>query len=282
MAWVRAWVLLVVSNLLLSAVAVVCLYIVTVVLSLCCAMTAERFPWWTLAAVFFLVGVSVSLLSWLLVPRIVRRMLFLQPLASSGRAALAGQIVAELSLRLGLPAPRIYQFPSPVPNALVLGTSRHSAFFLLSSTLLERTSDAELRAILAHEMGHIYSGDMVGMQLLQSVIILIALLSMRQPRSSAERKRAEPLRVLLRALFFFLSLPPLSGFLRRREIAADRFAAEQVGGAGMISALRNYAITPCNVSDPLASISPFSVKQDVFFGRASLEERIAALQKERI
>jgi heat shock protein HtpX len=73
--------------------------------------------------------------------------------------ALLWRLVENLSIREGLPMPRLYLIFDPTPNALAAGTSPDRALIAVTSGLLDLLDKAELEAVLAHEIGHIKNYD---------------------------------------------------------------------------------------------------------------------------
>ncbi|MGD9209377.1 MAG: zinc metalloprotease HtpX [Desulfobacteraceae bacterium] len=68
-------------------------------------------------------------------------------------------IVNELARRAGLEnPPQLYYIPSPVPNALAIGTRKQSGI-ALSDGLLKQLDMVEVSAVLAHEISHIINKD---------------------------------------------------------------------------------------------------------------------------
>ena len=55
--------------------------------------------------------------------------------------------------RMGIPEPELYLQMNPAPNAWTMGDTR--IFITLTSSLVEMMSEEELKAIIAHECGHI-------------------------------------------------------------------------------------------------------------------------------
>lgn len=65
-------------------------------------------------------------------------------------------LLHELSLRTGLPAlPRLYILEEPQIDAFVAGKNR----IVLSRGLLVQLNEREVKAVLAHELGHLRDGD---------------------------------------------------------------------------------------------------------------------------
>ncbi|WP_291333436.1 M48 family metalloprotease, partial [Acinetobacter sp. UBA801] len=63
--------------------------------------------------------------------------------------------VAQLSQRAGIKMPEVGIFPSYQSNAFATGWNKNDALVAVSTGLLERMNKDELRAVLAHEIGHV-------------------------------------------------------------------------------------------------------------------------------
>jgi heat shock protein HtpX len=69
-------------------------------------------------------------------------------------------LVNSLAARAGLEnAPVLYFMPTPVPNAVAVGTRKRSGI-ALSEGLLRRLDMSQLSAVLAHEISHITNNDL--------------------------------------------------------------------------------------------------------------------------
>ena len=66
--------------------------------------------------------------------------------------------------------PEVGIFPSYQSNAFATGWNKNDALVAVSTGLLERMNKDELRAVLAHEIGHVANGDMVTLALIQGVV----------------------------------------------------------------------------------------------------------------
>jgi len=65
----------------------------------------------------------------------------------------------NLSIREGLPMPRLFLIPDAAPNAMAAGTSPDRAVVGVTTGLLELLDRSEVEAVLAHEIGHIKNYD---------------------------------------------------------------------------------------------------------------------------
>jgi len=69
---------------------------------------------------------------------------------------------------IGLPDVGIFQQDSP--NAFATGWNKNKSLVAVSTGLLQTMSKEEVEAVLAHEVAHVYNGDMVTMGLIQGVL----------------------------------------------------------------------------------------------------------------
>jgi heat shock protein HtpX len=68
--------------------------------------------------------------------------------------------VQEIAQRLGITMPEVWVYNSPDPNAFATGPSKNNSMVAVSTGLLQNLKEGEVKAVLAHEMGHVYNGDM--------------------------------------------------------------------------------------------------------------------------
>lgn len=71
------------------------------------------------------------------------------------------QIVEELSVKAGLPKPRVYVISSDTPNAFATGRNSEHAAVAVTSGIMDILKREELRGVLAHEMAHIKNRDIL-------------------------------------------------------------------------------------------------------------------------
>jgi heat shock protein HtpX len=78
--------------------------------------------------------------------------------------------VAELAQKAGIKMPEVGIFPAPESNAFATGWNRNDALVAVSLGLLQRFERDEVRAVLAHEIGHVANGDMITLSLIQGIV----------------------------------------------------------------------------------------------------------------
>ena len=152
------------------------------------------------------------------------------------------ETVQKISGRLNITMPEVYIYESPDPNAFATGPSRNKSMVAVSTGLLNNLHEGEIRAVLAHEMGHVYNGDMftttVLAGLMNTFVYLIANVIYRFLAERSEGLAFAAYFIIYIALSILASIP-ISWWSRRREFSADRFAANTVGKEHMISALQS-------------------------------------------
>lgn len=117
-------------------------------------------------------GFSGSLISLLIskwmAKRSTRARVISQP--ATGEERWLVETVTELSQQAGIGMPEVAIFPAQQSNAFATGWNRNKALVAVSEGLLQRFNKDEVRAVLAHEIGHVANGDMITLALVQGVV----------------------------------------------------------------------------------------------------------------
>ncbi|MHB8617717.1 MAG: M48 family metalloprotease [Candidatus Acidiferrales bacterium] len=121
------------------------------------------------AAVLLLPGAILSVGLWLGVNALFQRagvggaLLALkarEPNQSELKELQLADVVQEMAIAAGLPAPKIMLIDAPAANAATIGTSPNDARIVVSRGLLERLNRDELEGALAHLVASIGNGDL--------------------------------------------------------------------------------------------------------------------------
>lgn len=207
--------------------------------------------------------------------------------------------VAELSSRAGIKMPEVGIFPSYQSNAFATGWNKNAALVAVSSGLLERMNKDELRAVLAHEIGHVANGDMVTMALIQGVVNTFVMFFARIIGNFVDHvvfkneSDGPGIGYFVTSFIMDIVLGMLANaitmwFSRRREFRADEAGARLAGKQAMISALlrlKNEQELPDQMPQEMKAFALSAGKEKnfsmaaLFHSHPTIEQRVAALQQ---
>ena len=206
--------------------------------------------------------------------------------------AVVFQTVRELAQRLHVQMPEVWIFDAPDPNAFATGPTKNNAMVAVSTGLLENLNEEEVRSVLAHEMGHVWNGDMFTTTVLAGLMnTFVYFIAMWVRRMFEERDQAGMgiiASIVLQIVLSILAMIVINWFSRRREFEADRFAGKAYGPAPMISALESIqryveaAQVEYSTQDALATMKISGSTggwMNLFATHPPIEERIAALKR---
>ncbi len=247
------------------------------------------------AMIFGFGGAFISL--WMSKP-MAKRMYKMQRVESPStpKERLVYNTVRELAEREGIRMPEVWVYWDDTPNAFATGPTRNSAMIAVSSGLAMQMNDNELRAVLAHEMGHVANGDMLATTLLQGLmntfVYFLASMIARMVASAGSRDGQMNyglyfiVNMILQLVFSVLAMIVVCWHSRRREFRADAYAARAYGASSMIAALSKlHALYQPQEShgianeDALATLKISGGFSGLFATHPPIEQRIAALRQ---
>jgi len=208
------------------------------------------------------------------------------------------QTVEQLSREAGIKMPEVGIFPAYEANAFATGWNKNDALVAVSQGLLERFSPDEVKAVLAHEIGHVANGDMVTLALIQGVVNTFVMFFARIIGNFVDKvifknEEGQGIAYYVATIFAELVLGILASaivmwFSRKREFRADEAGANLAGTAAMIGALQRLRAEqglPVHMPDTLNAFGiNGGIKQGfarMFMSHPPLEERIDALARRR-
>jgi len=145
--------------------------------------------------------------------------------------------VEEVANLAGIPKPRVYIVNNDMPNAFATGRNPKHAAVAVTTGIMRLLNERELRAVMAHELGHIKNRDI----LIQSVVATVAgaitmiawMLQWSMIFGGGRRDgRDNPMGII--ALLATVILAPIAASLIRMAISRSREFEADATGARMV------------------------------------------------
>jgi heat shock protein HtpX len=209
-------------------------------------------------------------------------------------------LIERLCIQADLPKPRVAVAETPMPNAFAIGRSPKTATVCATTGILDLLNDAELEAVLGHELTHVQNRDVLVMTIASffaSIAAFIVQMGFWFGGAFDNRDNnngpAFIVVILVSAAVYVISWLLLQALSRYREFSADRGSAIITGRpSALISALLKIDggmnqipqrdLRAANGELAAFYIFPPKAKQTVaslFSTHPPLEKRIAALQR---
>lgn len=247
-------------------------------------------------AVFGFAGSFISLfLSKFMAKRATQTHIITQPRNEDERWLM--ETVAELSEKAGIKMPEVGIFPAQQSNAFATGWNKNDALVAVSAGLMQRFRKEEVRAVMAHEIGHVANGDMVTLALIQGVVntfvMFFARIAAHVVNNFVNRGQGSGRGIgyfitvfVFEIIFGILASVIVAWFSRKREYRADEAGASLASPAAMISALQRLKSEqgiPDQMPDQLMAFGINSHLKDGLMKMLSthppLDDRIAVLMQ---
>ncbi|HIQ50494.1 MAG TPA: protease HtpX [Nautiliaceae bacterium] len=197
--------------------------------------------------------------------------------------------VAKLAKEAGIGMPEVGIFDGP-PNAFATGWNRNNALVAVSTSLFDLMDTKEIEGVLAHEVSHIKSGDMITMTLLQGVLNSIVFFISRlianiiapkdeegNPNPFAYMAISFALEILLTIFATMLAM----WFSRYREYKADENAVKLDGPEGIYYALAKLGNIPKEQVALPSELKAFGIVGllDLFRSHPPIEKRLENIKR---
>ena len=203
--------------------------------------------------------------------------------------------VKSLSHEAGIGMPEVGVFPSDAANAFATGWNRNDALVAVSTGLMRRFEEGEVRAVLAHEIGHVANGDMITLTLIQGVVNTFVMFFARIIGHTVDRVIFKTERgygigyyvvtVLAQIVLGILASTIVMWFSRHREFRADASGAQLAGSGNMTAALQRLKAEQGLSEDLPGELTAFGIRSGgsrgldaLFRSHPPLDDRIRAVR----
>ncbi|HXT54368.1 MAG TPA: zinc metalloprotease HtpX [Candidatus Eisenbacteria bacterium] len=252
------------------------------------------------AVLALVIAGAMNFFSYWFSDKIVLRMYGAQEITQSDDPELFS-IVRELTVRDGLPMPRVYIIPEETPNAFATGRNPEHAAVAVTHGIRRILDRRELAGVLGHELSHVKHRDILISSIAATLAGAISYLAQMAQWAAifggGSRDREEGGSNIF-GLLFMMIVAPIAAMLiqmavsRSREYSADEGGAKVSGDPlALASALRKLQMgaqnIPLQVSDATANstahmfiVNPLSGGgiANLFSTHPPMEERIARLE----
>ncbi len=154
--------------------------------------------------------------------------------------------IEQISSQYHFSFPKVGIIPDKNPTAFTYGSGRFNARLVLTEGLLHFLNPQEVKAVVAHEMGHIVHRDFIVMMIASTLIQIlyeIYFFSIRMARKNNKEKNKFPALAiaLISYVFYIIGIYLVFYLSRTREYLADAFSAKFTQPKDLANALIKIA-----------------------------------------
>ena len=175
--------------------------------------------------------IAINLVLWLLGPslsdlmnRIFYKVTFLSQQEVVAKYPEMAQLISEVSTKYKFKFPRIGIIPDKNPTAFTYGSARFNARIILTEGIFTYLNPNEVRAVVAHELGHVVNRDFIVMMVASTLVQILYEIYATLIRARGKNAGGAKLIALLAYVLYIVGIYVLYYLSRTREYLADTFA----------------------------------------------------------
>ncbi|RAZ51893.1 zinc metalloprotease HtpX [Campylobacter hyointestinalis] len=172
----------------------------------------------------FLIALAMNFFSYFYSDKLILKHFNAMPVSQNSQIYL---LVKELTSRANLPMPKVYIIDDNAPNAFATGRNHENAAVALTSGLINLMNENEIKAVVAHELGHIKHYDILTGSIAAVFAGALSLISNFAQLGTIKNEN-RPNMITTIALAVIMPLVAIiiqMSISRSREYEADRFSA---------------------------------------------------------
>lgn len=174
----------------------------------------------------FLIASAMNFFSYFYSDKLILKHFNAMPVSQNSQIYL---LIKELTNKANLPMPKVYIIDDNAPNAFATGRNHENAAVALTSGLINLMNENEIKAVVAHELGHIKHYDILTGSIAAVFAGALSLISnFAQLGTTFNKNENRPNMITTIALAVITPLVASiiqMSISRSREYEADRFSA---------------------------------------------------------
>ena len=175
----------------------------------------------------------INFISFWFSDKIVLRMYGAKKVEEAGAPALYG-IVRDLTMKAGMPMPKVYMMENDAPNAFATGRNPEHAAVAVTTGIMKLLTKEELSGVIGHELSHIRNRDILIATIAATIAGAISYLShMAYWFSFAGSSRDDDRGGNPFALIIMAVVAPIAAMIIQLAISRSREYVADAGGAGI-------------------------------------------------
>jgi Zn-dependent protease with chaperone function len=206
--------------------------------------------------VAIIITIIINVIMWLVGPsfsdwvnRLFYKVTFLSQEEFTSLHPEVAAIIDQVSKEYSFPFPKIGIIADRNPTAFTYGSARYNARIIITEGIFHFLSPQEVRAVVAHELGHIVNRDFIVMMIAGTLVQILYEIYATLIRSKGKNSGPSKIIALASFVLYQIGIYLLYYLSRTREYLADQFSASITDPQDLSNALIKIAYGIVTVED---------------------------------